>query len=92
MAFFLYEKRKFSKVCAELCICAICTSSHAALIYNLKLMKGIRLKKTEEYELRNKIMFKKRVEFAKIQGKMDGKRRKWRNVPNSQKNENTFVK
>lgn len=79
-------------MCAELCICAICTSSHAALIYNLKLMKGIRLKKTEEYELRDKIMFKKRVEFAKIQGKMDRKRRKRRNAPNSQKNENIFVK
>ena len=50
------------------------------------------MKKTEEYELRDKIMFKKRVEFAKIQGKMDRKRRKWRNVPNSQKNENIFVK
>ena len=73
MAFFLYEKRIFSKVCAELCICAICTSSHAALIYSLKLMRGIRLKKTEEYELRDKTMFKKRVEFAKIQEKMDGK-------------------
>lgn len=73
MAFFLYEKRIFSKVCAELCICATCTSSHAALIYNLKLMKGIRLKKTEEYESMNIIMFKKRVEFAKIQEKMDGK-------------------
>ena len=73
MAFFLYEKRIFSKVCAELCICAICTSSHAALIYSLKLMRGIRLKKTEEYELRDKTMFKKGVEFAKIQGKMDRK-------------------
>lgn len=92
MAFFLYEKRIFSKVCAELCICAICTSSHAVLIYNLKLMRGIRLKKTEEYALRDKIMFKKRVEFAKMQGKMDGKRRKRRDAPNSQKNENIFVK
>ena len=55
-------------------------------------MRGIRLKKTEEYELRDKIMFKKRVEFAKIQGKMDRKRRKRRNAPNSQKNENIFVK
>ena len=73
MAFFLYKKRIFSKVCAELCICAICTSSHAALIYNLKLIRGIRLKKTEEYESMDIIMFKKRVEFAKIQGKMDGK-------------------
>lgn len=73
MAFFLYEKRIFSKVCAELCICAICTSSHAALIYNLKLIRGIRLKKTEEYESMDIIMFKKRVEFAKIQEKMDGK-------------------
>ena len=73
MAFFLYEKRIFSKVCAELCICAICTSSHAALIYNLKLIRGIRLKKTEEYESMDIIIFKKRVEFAKIQGKMDGK-------------------
>lgn len=73
MAFFLYEKRIFSKVCAELCICAICTSSHAALIYNLKLMRGIRLKKTEEYESMDIIMFKKRVEFAKIQEKMDEK-------------------
>lgn len=79
-------------MCAELCICAICTSSYAAFIYNLKLMKGIRLKKTEEYELRDKIMFKKRVEFAKIQEKMDRKRRKRRNAPNSQKNENIFVK
>ena len=32
-------------------------------------MRGIRLKKTEEYELRDKIMFKKRVEFEKIRGK-----------------------
>jgi len=55
-------------------------------------MKGIRLKKTEEYESKDIIIFKKRVEFAKMQGKMDGKRRKRRNAPNSQKNENIFVK
>ena len=92
MAFFLWKKREIFRMCAELCICAICTSSYAALIYNLKLMKGIRLKKTEEYESRDKIMFKKRVKFAKMQGKMDRKRRKRRNAPNSQKNENIFVK
>lgn len=77
---------------AELCICAICTSCYAALIYNLKLMRGIRLKKTEEYELKKKKIFKKRVEFAKTQGKMDRKRRNRRNAPNSQKNESIFVK
>ena len=71
--FSMRKKWKFSKVCAELCICAICTSSHAALIYSLKLIRGIRLKKTEEYESMDIIMFKKRVEFAKIQEKMDGK-------------------
>ena len=92
MALFLWIVRIFSRMCVELCICAICTSSHTALIYNLKLMRGIRLKKTEEYESREKIMFKKRVELAKMQGKMDEKRRKWRNAPNSQKNENIFVK
>ena len=53
-------------------------------------MRGIRLKKTEEYELKKKKIFKKRVEFVKMQGKMDRKRRKRRNAPNSQKKRKHF--